>query len=645
MPSIYSSIADFGRMFIEFIWFPVLVWTLFSLLALLFLRFFKTVHSQYQYDIRLALLIALPAGMAVTFLIEGFGSHFFPGDSADESLKFISVVSPIEVGIVSQDETSGLSWPLFLYAAMTLTAFTGMAFMLARYAFQCVQLYVLKKKSRLHPIDTVDGLNLKNLHLAASTGKTVRIGIARSDIIPVTFGFRKPVILLPPSLLGNPDKMNLAVRHELMHICKNDFVTHLMVTFIKAQFWFHPVVHLLSKQLIDYREMRCDSFVLSDETVSRKEYASLLLELLPMPNIDKQISVNMAQESSNLKLRVQMITQLKNHKPIPLRSSLSIFAALLTGVVLAMACTDMQAPAVFDNEELDLMTDVDDTGERGYHQIMIFMGDAQQAERHQDLLDQLGGLQPEHIESIDVLKGENAIDAYGERASEGVIVIQTNLTSESYNTTLQALGMEPVALTAFSGEGANTDEEDYFVVVEEMPELIGGLEQIQQTIRYPEMARRAGIEGRVYVQFIVNEEGDVENPRVIRGIGGGADEEAVRAVSLAKFKPGLQRGRPVRVQYSLPIFFRLAGSPQAEAPETVSKTMEVQLNRSNNNIEGTVLDSETGQPLAGANIILPGTNQGSATNMDGEFALSNIDAETSELQVSYIGFQTAVVNL
>jgi periplasmic protein TonB len=101
------------------------------------------------------------------------------------------------------------------------------------------------------------------------------------------------------------------------------------------------------------------------------------------------------------------------------------------------------------------------------------------------------------------------------------------------------------------------EEEDFFVVVEDMPELIGGLEGLQRQIRYPEMARRAGIEGRVYIQFIVNERGEVEDPRVIRGIGGGADEEALRVVSQAQFRPGMQRGRPVRVQYSLPIFFRL----------------------------------------------------------------------------------------
>jgi periplasmic protein TonB len=104
----------------------------------------------------------------------------------------------------------------------------------------------------------------------------------------------------------------------------------------------------------------------------------------------------------------------------------------------------------------------------------------------------------------------------------------------------------------------NTEpEEDFFILVEQMPELIGGLEALQRDVRYPERALRANIQGRVYVQFIVNERGEVENPRVIRGIGGGCDEEALRVVSQAKFKPGMQRGRPVRVQYNLPVIFMI----------------------------------------------------------------------------------------
>lgn len=100
-------------------------------------------------------------------------------------------------------------------------------------------------------------------------------------------------------------------------------------------------------------------------------------------------------------------------------------------------------------------------------------------------------------------------------------------------------------------------EPDIFVIVEQMPELIGGLASIQKKIKYPEIAKKAGVEGRVTVQFVVDEQGNVRDPVVLRGIGAGCDEEAVRAVLQAKFKPGMQRGQPVKVKMSLPITFKL----------------------------------------------------------------------------------------
>lgn len=102
------------------------------------------------------------------------------------------------------------------------------------------------------------------------------------------------------------------------------------------------------------------------------------------------------------------------------------------------------------------------------------------------------------------------------------------------------------------------EEEQIFVVVEQQPQLIGGISSVQSKITYPELARRAGIEGRVIVQFVVDEEGRVQDPKVVRGIGGGCDEEALKAVRTAKFRPGLQRGRPVKVRYSLPVTFSLS---------------------------------------------------------------------------------------
>jgi len=102
-------------------------------------------------------------------------------------------------------------------------------------------------------------------------------------------------------------------------------------------------------------------------------------------------------------------------------------------------------------------------------------------------------------------------------------------------------------------------EEEVFVVVEQMPMLIGGLQSILQSIEYPTIAEKAGIEGRVFVQFIVDKDGNVRDAEVKRGIGGGCDEEALRVVREAQFIPGKQRGKAVPVKMSLPITFKLRG--------------------------------------------------------------------------------------
>ena len=101
------------------------------------------------------------------------------------------------------------------------------------------------------------------------------------------------------------------------------------------------------------------------------------------------------------------------------------------------------------------------------------------------------------------------------------------------------------------------EEPTYFVAVEEMPGPIGGIRAIQEKIVYPEIAKRAGVEGKVYVLAFVNEQGEVTKAQIIKGIGAGCDEAALDAVLRTKFTPGKQRGKPVKVQVSIPIIFKL----------------------------------------------------------------------------------------
>lgn len=103
---------------------------------------------------------------------------------------------------------------------------------------------------------------------------------------------------------------------------------------------------------------------------------------------------------------------------------------------------------------------------------------------------------------------------------------------------------------------------EIFTVVEEQPGYPGGEEArigfLQQNIKYPEEAKELGIQGRVFVTFVVEVDGSITDVRVLRGIGGGCDEEAIRVVkAMPKWVPGKQRGVPVRVQFNLPIKFTL----------------------------------------------------------------------------------------
>jgi len=105
-------------------------------------------------------------------------------------------------------------------------------------------------------------------------------------------------------------------------------------------------------------------------------------------------------------------------------------------------------------------------------------------------------------------------------------------------------------------------EAEVFTIVEEMPAYPGGdqklYEYLGKNIKYPQIARETGVQGRVFVNFVVEPDGSVSNVKVMRGIGGGCDEEAMRVIkTMPKWKPGKQRGKAVRVTYTIPVVFKL----------------------------------------------------------------------------------------
>ncbi|BDQ02214.1 MAG: hypothetical protein KatS3mg036_0662 [Ignavibacterium sp.] len=140
-----------------------------------------------------------------------------------------------------------------------------------------------------------------------------------------------------------------------------------------------------------------------------------------------------------------------------------------------------------------------------------------------------------------------AVEATIDENFEDIIFEDTNEQKEV------EIGKPPVDLNRKIIE----EEEPFLPFSEVMPEPIGGIQAIQSKIVYPEIAKRAGVEGKVYVLAFVDENGDVRDAKIIKGIGAGCDEAALDAVKKTKFKPGKQRGKPVRVQVSIPVVFKL----------------------------------------------------------------------------------------
>lgn len=141
---------------------------------------------------------------------------------------------------------------------------------------------------------------------------------------------------------------------------------------------------------------------------------------------------------------------------------------------------------------------------------------------------------------------------------------QEDLKETDASTKTQEGSDEGVDLSLLEGEGKEPveDVDQVFLSVEEMPEFPGGDEAlfafIQKNVQYPAIARENAVTGTVFIDFVVNKEGNVTSVKVRRGIGAGCDEEAIRVIKLLpKYKPGRQNGRAQQVQFTVPIKFNL----------------------------------------------------------------------------------------
>ena len=120
--------------------------------------------------------------------------------------------------------------------------------------------------------------------------------------------------------------------------------------------------------------------------------------------------------------------------------------------------------------------------------------------------------------------------------------------------TLSAFLLSPSLVLA-----QQVDENGIYLVAEKMPEIKGGAKSVVKHLKYPQQAKALQVQGVVYVGFVVTDKGEVQDPKILRPLGAGCNEEALRVVNLLEFVPGYHQGKAVPVRFVLPIRFKLAG--------------------------------------------------------------------------------------
>lgn len=587
MKNFFDFIQQLGASSADIIWFPLLIWTCVATLVFFFLRTNKSINPLYQYHIRVATLFALPMGLVSAVLLQAFSSLY---SSSNLATTVFVVENPLPVIYTASGNSNEAEFSIpwmeanFLVGIFSALFLIIAAFMVVRLIYSYVQL------KKLHSDLTTEPLMNTKFSNGIKDG-AVSVAFHNHHLVPFTFGWKKPIIVLPERIKDDSTKLDMAIQHELVHIRRGDYLLQLALSVIQSLFWFHPLVKIGTNEIEIYREISCDQEVLNTSDIHPKKYANMLLELVPLHKGYGSFAVNMAVKQSTLKQRIETMKHHKMHKT-SYKRSLFLLLSITLMVIAPIACSDLRGPETLSDEEIlnEKVTLTEFVMEINGKEVM-------NANKPGVNVSTTGlgaiSITPENYGLFEfaIRPFDGAIQVG--TISDNVVEFKMNELNVSITSTQKVLENNSDAMlwvrhfpnvktsVGFTSYGDanrppppppptrkdNPTDQELFIVVENMPELIGGQAGIQSKVEYPAVAKRAGIEGRVTVQFIVDKSGNVKNPKIIRGIGGGCDEEALRVVSQAKFTPGKQRGRNVEVQMSLPILFRLSNSEFKQSSE------------------------------------------------------------------------------
>ena len=677
MQAFYEFIQEVGVISLDAFWFPLAIWTVIAIAFLMILKSSTSLNPIYHYHFRVATIFAVPFGILLTFITQQFESSAFSSSIFDTAI-FV-VTNPIQIGqqITFNEVEFTPNWiePSFIIGAITAGLSVISFGLLVQLLVNYVSIKRLSKSLNKFPLSTVFGYQNSDF-------KEVEIAYHKFPVVPYTFGARNPVIVLPKSIQLNHEKIHMAIEHELVHIKRGDYLIQLMISIVNSMIWFHPVIHIAQTEIETWREISCDQTVLNTTNISAKNYANMLVELVPLNRGLKFFSVNMAVQESTLKKRIQIMKQHDLYQT-SLKKSLSFLGLMILGINLPIACSDLRQQEMiitegYENVEFHLKNQiVYINGER----VTDNSGGAVSAFRYKfsALLnipeygsfkfspfefeggEKVGRLDGKNlrfkindmnvqIESEDIIMPNQFYadlwvkysSEFHESPSNGVAPINHSLeqyiSDQKINQELYILDQRKM--------NSNSAPTRVIVQPDKRPVLIGDWQNVRKMVQYPPFAMENKIEGKVVAEFIVNKKGEVEDPIIIEGIGGGCDEEVLRVVSQLKFNPGELDGEAVNVQITFPFFFILDSQYSDLKPQNVSKAtysdgreFRVYFFSSNNGKIVFSITDKDDSPLEGAVVHFDDIDEAIVSGTDGLITRFGLNPGIYNISIEHASFE------
>ena len=332
-----------------------------------------------------------------------------------------------------------------------------------------------------------------------------------------------------------------SLRHEFAHIRlmhSIDLIILLACTIL------NPVCWLVLQEIKIVHEFQADDEVINRYGIEGKDYQRLLI----MRTVGAEAYALASSFNLNIKKRIIMLNKNQTRRRRLMWLLLLIPMMGMTSVLFAR--TDNKAdktPTQVKISEGDIITGKVIDADGPIFMARIFEVDLRGRIFASSITDPEGNFAFKLVNPDDMILATK--DGYED--FKGVI------DSKEITITLKKAAAESV-----EWQVEDENPEEAFMVVEEQPEFPGGLEEmvkhIQATIRYPEQARKDSIQGRVLVTFVINKDGKIVEPEVVKSVHPLLDEEALKMVKeMPDWKPGVQKGKPVRVKYTIPVNFRL----------------------------------------------------------------------------------------